>query len=136
MEGGDGKLSLIEVGLREDGEIFSITLTSISQKNVVQTNQALADSSLETKGLPVYYIDGWRCRKGNYADGFHDEFDSEFTLTVGDDYLSLAFKKIGFPVRYIRNEKVRFGLSVDGYLSTIDLMELAEGQMEVVASSI
>ncbi len=134
--GGDGKLSLVEIGLKEDGEICSVTLTSINQKNVALSDRALPNGAIEKEGLPVFDTTGWPCDLKDFSDRFQDEFDSEAMLTIGRDYISLAFSKAGNPVRYIRNERVRFGIASNGDLASIDLTELTQSQIELVKSAI
>lgn len=133
--GGDGKLSLVEFGLKKTGVICSITLTSINSENVIQTDQPLTGNLSESNGLPVFDTTNWPINSNNFADNFQDEFTLKIKLIIGNDYLSLIFEKSGEPIRYIRNEQVRFGVTSHGLLSNIDIVELTHDQISTAKSA-
>lgn len=134
--GGNGKFSLVEFGVTKAGKVCSISLTSINQESVTETDEPLPGSVFETKGLPIFDIANWPSNVSDYADHFQDEFDSEIKLIIGRSYLSLVFVKVGDPVRYIRNERIRFWVASNGELATVDLVELTQEQIAVIKSAI
>lgn len=134
--GGDGKLSLVEFGMKKTGAICGITLTSINSENVIQTDQPLTGNLPETNGLPVFDTTNWPTNSNNFADNFQDEFTLKVKLIIGSDYLSLIFEKSGEPIRYIRNEQVRFGVTSHGLLSNVDIVELTHDQISTVKSAV
>jgi hypothetical protein len=135
---GDGKLSLVEIGFnKKSGIIISVTLTSINSKNVIKTNQPLKTDVIEVKGLPIFGINIWAETNSNdYSDSFKDEFNSGIQLLIGNDYLSLVFEEADRPVRYIRSKNVRFGVSSEASLSSVDIYGLNQRQIEIVKTAI
>ncbi|WP_086933097.1 hypothetical protein [Agarilytica rhodophyticola] len=133
FRGGDGKQSLIEIGLnRGSGSVCNATLTAISPERVSETELPANNDLPEIIGLAAFDVSTWDSCSDNYADNFDDSFDSEITLMVGANYLSLHFEGIEEPVRYIKNNQLRFGITSDGKLSTLELLELTEDQVNLL----
>lgn len=130
---GDGKHSLMEIGLnRESGSVCSATLTTILADRVNETELPANSDLPETTGLAAFDVSAWDSRSDNYADNFEDSFGSEITLIVGGDYLTLRFEGSEKPVRYIKNGQLRFGIASDGRLSTLDILNLTEDQVNLL----
>lgn len=82
--------------------------------------------------MAAFDVGVWDSSSGNYADNFEDSFGSEITLIVGGNYLTLQFDGIEKPVRYIKNGQLRFGITSDGKLSTLDIINLTEDQINLL----
>ena len=130
---GDGESSLIEIGLnREYGAICSVTLVNINAGNVKETEEPFNTDLPEVEGDVVFDISNWKANSDDYSDRFQDEFDLDICLVIGEDYLTLGFNKLEKPSRYIRNNQVRLGVSSKDELSTIEIIELTSGQIELL----
>lgn len=135
--GGDGKRSLVEIGLeRQSGIIKSITLTAINPSKVKQTEQKLISGVPEVAGCPIFDISTWSNKEeGDYSSSFMDEMSLLFSLTIGRNYLSVNFEKTDKIVRFIRNAAIRFGITERGELTSIDLLNLTDQEIGIVISN-
>lgn len=130
---GDGRFSLIEIGLSgEYGAICSVTLVSINAGNVKETEEPFNTDLPEVNGDVVFDISSWKANLDDYSDRFHDEFDLDICLAIGEDYLTLDFNKLEKPSRYIRNNQVRLGISSKDELSNIEIIGLTSDQIELL----
>jgi len=103
---GDGKLSLIEIGLKaENGAVHSVTLTSINPRNVKETENSIKTDLIETYGIPVFDTSNWNTDSSSYSDNFRDDFSINCSLVIGQDYLALDFCDVDKPSQYIRNKR-------------------------------
>lgn len=128
--GGDGKRSLIEIGLdKKSGSVCSVTLTAIDPKKIKETTQPVNTNLPETYGMAVFDISTWGSESSSYFDNFQDEFGSDLILMLGEDYLTLKFENVREPVRYVRNNQLRFGVASNGMLSSLDILGLTEDEI-------
>lgn len=131
--GGDGSLSLIEIGLCEDsGAINSATLTSIAPACVLKTTEPLNSTLPEIEGIVVFDISDWSRYTNAYSDKFKDDFGSSFDLIIGDSYAVIVLAKDNKPARYVKNGQIRIGISPTGDFSTLEIMELTPNQIELL----
>jgi len=135
--GGDGRISLIEIGLsRKTGAIRGITLTSLGSENISRSDNELLEIYLpEIKGLPAFDITDWP-RGNNFTNNFLDEIPSNFWLLIADDHASLVFDNSVNLECFILNGDIRFGISANGKLSSIDLFGLTQQQLSVIKGMI
>lgn len=136
---GDGKSSLMEIGLNKDsGAVHSITLTSIKAENVRKDNKDYASSASEKDGLPIFDLSEWR--NGNcsdeFASNFIDEFNVDLELTLGQDFISVSIVGGMEPVYCIKNNSVIFGIDVEGALTNIDIINMSQEDIKTVNSAI
>lgn len=131
--GGDGKQSLIEIGLnRESGVVCSATLTAINPKKIKETELPINIDLPEVSGMAVFEISSWAYFSDNYSNSFQDEFGSEICLILGKDYLTLQFENVDKPIKYIKNNRLRFGVASNGMLSALDVMGLSEDEVNLL----
>jgi hypothetical protein len=130
--GGDGKLSLVEIGIiRQTGTFKSIVLTNINQKDVIQYDKVIPINLFTIEGQPICDLSKWNSTM-NYSDTFIDEFDLTIKLLVGLNFISLIFSNTFDIARYIQNNNIRFGIASDGSLITIDILDLSENKIEIL----
>ncbi|CAM4301679.1 hypothetical protein SESI111939_22800 [Serratia silvae] len=136
--GGDGTLSLIEIGLNmKSGAIHSVSLVSINPMDVSETKEQYTKSLPEKIGLPIFDITDWNVNDtSEYSNRFQDEFCSGISLAIGSNFLVVSFKNAEGPVQYVRDDQVRFGFSQKGELSTLEINWLMEGQIEALKKAI
>ncbi len=135
--GGDGKLSLIEVGLdRTSGAISSAALISINSKDIKKTDDSFVTYLPESDAIAVFDLSGWKTSSNNYSDSFQDEFNSNISLVVGSDYLTVTFSEVDSPSRYIKNDKVRLGISPREELSTLEIIGLTPEQVDLLKQNL
>ncbi len=133
--GGDGSLSLIEIGISEkEKKVRSITLTSVNKEKVIETEKNILSQLPETKGMVVCNTNCW-FRTENFESNFKDEL-IEFHILLGDNYLSLIFESSEQIIRYVTNEKIRFGISENNAILSIDILDLSRKQIEIFRESI
>lgn len=131
--GGDGKSSLIEIGLtRESGSVCSVTLTTINPNKVKETKLPIDAGLPEVSGMPVFDTSTWDSGSDNYSDNFQDEFGSEIGLILGENYLTLQFESVDKSVRYVKNNQLRFGIASNGMLSTLDIVGLTTDEINML----
>lgn len=122
--GGDGKTSLIEIGLsRNSGLLKSITLTNLRKECSQKTLEPLP-SLPEKEGNAVFFVDNWT---GTYDDSF----DTDFTLATGLSYVSISFDKLAPSIEYVVNNQIRLGINQQRELASIVLTNLTESQTEL-----
>jgi len=136
--GGDGALSLIEIGINmKSGAIHSVSLISINPMDVSEAKEKNTKNLPEKIGLPIFDMSNWNVNDtSEYSDRFQDEFCSDVSLIIGGNFIVVSFKKAEVPVKYVRDEQVRFGFSQKGELSTLEINGLMHGQIEALKRSI
>ncbi len=131
--GGDGSLSLIEIGLcKNSGAISSATLTSIAPAYVMETMEPIESTLPETEGIVVFDISEWNRDTNAYSDNFRDDFGSSFHLLIGDSHVVIVLAKDNKPAQYIKNGQVRIGVSPSGVFSTLEVTQLTANQVELL----
>lgn len=136
--GGDGTLSLIEIGLNmKSGAIHSVSLISINPMDVSETNEKNTKDLPEKIGFPIFDVSDWSVNDtSDYSSRFQDEFCSGISLVIGRNFLVVSFKKAEDPVKYVRDDQVRFGFSQKDELSTLEINGLMDGQIEALKKAI
>ncbi len=130
---GDGKFSLIEIGLdRASGVISSVTLTSINSKDIKEAEDSFVTFLPESDGTAAFDLSSWETSSDNYSSSYQDIFNSDISLVIGNDYLILTFNEADIPSRYIKNGQVRLGVSSKEELSTIEVTKLTPEQVDVL----
>ncbi|WP_223696183.1 hypothetical protein [Escherichia fergusonii] len=93
--GGDGKSSLLEIGLNMyNGEVSNITLVAINSSEINMTDDILENSHPEIQGSVIFERDAWLNKNiVEYSSRFIDDFDCKFKLIIGNDYIKLQLTK-------------------------------------------
>lgn len=126
--GGDGKSSLVEIGIdKKDGAVKSVTLTSVGVDKVDLGGGLIRGGRWEC-GLPVFDTTGW-CGEDDFDGRFLDEFDASFRLLVDASSVSLVFEGSAEAVRFVQSGNAIFGMSQEGQLVSFNLLELTECQI-------
>ena len=136
---GDGKQSLIEVGLcKQTGSVKSITLTSVKAENIRKINATYENDMSAQKGLPIFYLTKWseENESDDFANNFIDEFDLDLQLDIGHGYISVSILGKEDPVRFVKNNNIVFGFDTENALSRIDIMELLTEDINIISSAI
>lgn len=136
---GDGKSSLMEIGLNESsGVVLSITLTSIKSENVRNENESYVSRASEIEGLPIFDLSAWKNGKcaDEFASNFIDEFNFDLELTLGQDFISVSIIDGMEPTQYIKNDSVIFGVDIDGRLTNVDIVNMSKEDIKTIGSAI
>jgi hypothetical protein len=119
---GNGSSSLAEFGINKNsGELQSVTLTSLEQKQVTKVDSQFLLTIPESEGIPLCDLEQWIELESSteFFECFFDEFNSNLFLEIGKDYISLLVQIDSIPVRYIRNGNVLFGVDKNSDLSVV-----------------
>lgn len=134
--GGNGRVSLIEIGIdKENGAVSSATLVIIHPEYMRETETPLNNEFPETDGIPVFDIRKWGDDIRGYSDRFLDDFCTDISLLIGGDYITVFFYGADKASHYIRNGEIRFGVSQKGELSALEILNLSPEQIEVIKRS-
>lgn len=97
--GGNGKSSLVEVGLNMySGEVSNITLANIDSGEINITDEMLANNLPEIQGSVIFQTSEWLNKDiSEYSNRFIDDFDCNIKLIIGSNYIKLLFKKQQIP---------------------------------------
>ncbi|WP_114786227.1 hypothetical protein [Vibrio tetraodonis] len=140
---GDGRYSLMEIGfVRETGTIQSITLVSMKKENIHLHEDAYpyGNNYSKTNCLPAFDLGNWNSLKHkvsrNFEDNFIDDFNLEFDLIIGKDYLSISFPESDQPLEYLKNNNVIFGIDRRGILANISIISIGDREMICLKSAV
>lgn len=140
---GDGRYSLMEIGfVRESGAIHSITLVSIKKENIHLHDDTYSyeNYSIKASCLPVFDLGNWSDHKykvsRNFENNFIDDFNLDFDLIIGKDYLSVLFPENDKPAEYLKNSNVIFGIGRDGFLASISIVDISDKDMICLKSAV
>ncbi|WP_250112795.1 hypothetical protein [Escherichia coli] len=132
--GGNGKSSLVEVGLNMySGEVSNITLANIDSGEINITDEMLANNLPEIQGSVIFQTSEWLNKDiSEYSNRFIDDFDCNIKLIIGSNYIKLLFKKATNPICYIINRNIRFGFSLSRELSTLEILDLNQEKLDIL----
>lgn len=130
--GGDGKFTLVEIGLSKNtGAVNSVTLTSVSSESVHSVLRSPEIGGDWIEGMPAFDTSCWS-EDGDFSSRFIDDFNGEFRFIVGDNNVSLNFGRADSIARYVGSGDVFFGVSSEGVLLSLELMRLDDQKMSVL----
>jgi hypothetical protein len=129
---GNGKTSLIEIGLLETGEICNITLTCLDQRYISKTDHPFTNMYSEEEGLPVFDTSSWKKDVENFSTIFKDEFNNEMSSIIGANFLELSFLSEEKTKFYLKNDRLRFGINSRNELSSIQILDISNQDIELL----
>lgn len=129
---GNGQTSLLELGLSNKGEVINITLVSINSHNIFKNNSNFNNLFPFENFLPKFDVSDWNVKPEDYSSIFKDDFNCQLKLIVGLDYLELIFLNVKKSIHYFKNEKICFGINSDKELSSIQLINISQEDIELI----
>ncbi|HIQ34131.1 MULTISPECIES: hypothetical protein [Acinetobacter] len=134
--GGNGRTSLVEIGLLKTGELSTITLVSFSCHKLIQTGKNLFSSDLAQVYLPIFDVSYWSDDADDFSSRFKDAFDTEFQLFMGKNYIELVFLPLENTIEYVRDCNFSFGFNVNNELTSLQILNIDEVKMKLFRESL
>lgn len=134
--GGNGRTSLVEIGLLKTGELSTITLVSFSCHKLIQTGKSLSSSDLAQVYLPIFDVSSWLDDSDDFSSRFKDAFDTEFQLFMGKNYIELVFLPLENTIEYVRDCNFSFGFNVNNELTSLQILNIDEVKMKLFRESL
>lgn len=136
---GDGKLSLMEIGLtNHSGAIHSVTLVNIKADSVRRLSEEYKICVSEKEGAPTFDLSAWQSSKpaNGFANNFLDDFHVDLELTIGKNFITISIADDMLPTRCIKNNNVIFGINEDGALTSIDIVNIHPKDIKILSSTV
>ncbi|OEC88991.1 hypothetical protein [Acinetobacter sp. YK3] len=134
--GGNGRTSLVEIGLLKTGELSTITLVSFSFYQLIQTGKNLSSIDLGQAHLPIFDVSSWSADLDDFSGRFKDAFDKEFQLFMGRNYIELVFLPLESIIQYVRDCNFGFGFNVNNELTSLQILNIDEVKMKLFRESL
>ncbi len=129
--GGNGRTSLVEIGLLKTGELSTITLVSFSCHKLIQTENNFSSSDSTQVYLPIFDVSSWSNDSNDFASRFKDAFDTEFQLFMGKNYIELVFLPLENTIEFVRDCNFNFGFNVNNELTSLHILNIDEVKMKL-----
>ncbi|MEB3792063.1 hypothetical protein [Acinetobacter sp. IK40] len=134
--GGNGRTSLVEIGLLKTGELSTITLVSFSCHKLIQTENNFSSSDSTQVYLPIFDVSSWSNDSNDFASRFKDAFDTEFQLFMGKNYIELVFLPLENTIEFVRDCNFNFGFNVNNELTSLHILNIDEVKMKLFRESL
>jgi hypothetical protein len=122
---GNGSTSLIEIGADSQvGSLNCITLVNV-RPDQIRSSSGIRQRIFPTKkGLVVFDVSGWNLDSQNFSDNFIEDFQTDFILEVGSDFVKINFAVEKDEAFQVKNDRLILGFSEDRFLISISILEL------------
>ncbi|MCH7308854.1 hypothetical protein MMO38_12050 [Acinetobacter sp. NIPH 1852] len=134
--GGNGRTSLIEIGLLKTGELSTITLVCFSFNKLIQTGKDLSSIDLAQMHLPIFDISSWPFDLDGFSSRFQDVFDTEFQLFMGKNYIELVFLPLENTMKYVHDSNFSFGFNIYDEFTSLQILNVDEVKMKLFRESL
>ena len=134
--GGNGRTSLVEIGLLKTGELSTITLVSFSCHKLIQTGNNFSSSDSTQVYLPIFDVSSWSNDSNDFASRFKDAFDTEFQLFMGKNYIGLVFLPLENTIEFVHDCNFNFGFNVNNELTSLHILNIDEVKMKLFRESL
>ena len=136
--GGDGKKTLIEIGLhRNSGIISSMTVVNVCPKKVHEINSVYPEKTSNKESFLACDLSDWgNFSENNFASNFIDEFHLDLELYLGKDFISISLVNMKQSIQFLKNDNVIFGVNTENDIVSIDVTNLSPEEISLIRNSI
>lgn len=131
-------LSLLEIWLNKNsGAIWEMTLVSLKTEHIILsegTSFKFSDFEIQ-EGIPIFEVSHWPVFKSiNEFNQLYKDLllreEHKILLEMGNNHASICFKDRIIPSRYLKGNRVYFGIDSEDFLCRIDMIDLNTSEID------